>query len=449
MDKIKQWIVSHKLISIIIASVLTVGIALSVALPLALSHKHTFSEDWTAGEETHWHACTGEGCDEKSDETAHVFRNNEINIDTHKLECSDCGYVTGELAHEYEVRYDEFGHWETCTGCENIINEAGHNFVSRTEGAQKLKVCSDCGYSIVTSISEERFENAMALKDENGNYYTNFDMLYMNGEGNKVRQYKVTENAAYKYGISSDSNNLETVWTNENGKDVIYTKYNAESKWRREQEETTDMNFANRILPLTSLFLGQENITYDLIKDSYNESDFAYHVTYPISSYSMAVALYFEGGKLVKISYEITISSSSSLTGTRTITYGNAEINIPSESESVIKVNFDETAYTFTTIENVNLVAGEAKWFKVELDDTKHSTSKVGSGYELSGSFTTTADGNTITITAEKEDHTPITNDAAAGSKLFSFDELSDGVYFIKITATENCTGSFSIAFAS
>lgn len=42
MNKIKEWIVSHKVISIIIASVLAVGIALSIALPLALACRHSY-----------------------------------------------------------------------------------------------------------------------------------------------------------------------------------------------------------------------------------------------------------------------------------------------------------------------------------------------------------------------------------------------------------------------
>lgn len=42
MNKIKEWIVSHKVITIVIASVLAVGIALSIALPLALACRHSY-----------------------------------------------------------------------------------------------------------------------------------------------------------------------------------------------------------------------------------------------------------------------------------------------------------------------------------------------------------------------------------------------------------------------
>lgn len=73
MGKFKQWIVAHKLVSIIIASVLVVGIALAIALPLTLVHKHTFSQDWSADASYHWHECTSESCDEKIDFEEHTF----------------------------------------------------------------------------------------------------------------------------------------------------------------------------------------------------------------------------------------------------------------------------------------------------------------------------------------------------------------------------------------
>lgn len=72
MGKIKQWIVAHKVWSIVIASVLVVAISLSITLPLALRHKHTYS-DWSADATYHWHACTGKKCDEITDKAEHTF----------------------------------------------------------------------------------------------------------------------------------------------------------------------------------------------------------------------------------------------------------------------------------------------------------------------------------------------------------------------------------------
>ena len=36
-------------------------------------HEHGFSEEWTPDETGHWHACTGEDCNEKEGFAAHVY----------------------------------------------------------------------------------------------------------------------------------------------------------------------------------------------------------------------------------------------------------------------------------------------------------------------------------------------------------------------------------------
>lgn len=72
MEKFKQWIVSHKLIAIIIASVLAVGIILAIVLPIALN-QHTFSESWSVDSKYHWHMCTDEGCAKTKDKQQHDF----------------------------------------------------------------------------------------------------------------------------------------------------------------------------------------------------------------------------------------------------------------------------------------------------------------------------------------------------------------------------------------
>lgn len=35
------------------------------------AHKHTWATEWSVGGETHWHACTVEGCTAKKDEGNH------------------------------------------------------------------------------------------------------------------------------------------------------------------------------------------------------------------------------------------------------------------------------------------------------------------------------------------------------------------------------------------
>lgn len=73
MEKIKQWIISHKLVSIIIASALVVCITLAIVLPLTLVKKHNFSETWTVDATHHWHLCTDEGCEKTKGKETHTF----------------------------------------------------------------------------------------------------------------------------------------------------------------------------------------------------------------------------------------------------------------------------------------------------------------------------------------------------------------------------------------
>ena len=49
-------------------------------------HEHKFAEGWTYDETGHWHACTGENCEEKGEFAAHVYDND---ADT---TCNVCGY---------------------------------------------------------------------------------------------------------------------------------------------------------------------------------------------------------------------------------------------------------------------------------------------------------------------------------------------------------------------
>ena len=69
----KSWILSHKILSIVLACVMAAGVTCAVVLPVSLRHKHEFSAEWTTDETYHWHECKGEKCNEVSDKAAHVF----------------------------------------------------------------------------------------------------------------------------------------------------------------------------------------------------------------------------------------------------------------------------------------------------------------------------------------------------------------------------------------
>jgi len=69
----KSWILSHKILAIILACVLGAGVICAVVLPITLAHRHEFSAEWTTDENYHWHKCKDEKCNEVSDKASHVF----------------------------------------------------------------------------------------------------------------------------------------------------------------------------------------------------------------------------------------------------------------------------------------------------------------------------------------------------------------------------------------
>ena len=75
-----------KTIRMILSLVLVLGLGATVFTACGSKHEHGFSEEWTHDETGHWHACTGENCEEKGEFAAHVYDND---ADT---TCNVCGY---------------------------------------------------------------------------------------------------------------------------------------------------------------------------------------------------------------------------------------------------------------------------------------------------------------------------------------------------------------------
>lgn len=101
MKAFKDWIIAHKLLSIIIAAVVLVGATCAIVLPIALSHKHEFSAEWAFDGESHWHACVGKDCNEVEGKAAHVYDN------ACDATCNVCGIARAASEHVYENAYDE------------------------------------------------------------------------------------------------------------------------------------------------------------------------------------------------------------------------------------------------------------------------------------------------------------------------------------------------------
>lgn len=75
-----------KTIRMILSLVLVLVLGATVFTACESKHEHGFSEKWTHDETGHWHACTGENCEEKGEFAAHVYDND---ADT---TCNVCGY---------------------------------------------------------------------------------------------------------------------------------------------------------------------------------------------------------------------------------------------------------------------------------------------------------------------------------------------------------------------
>ena len=170
------------------------------------SHKHTWATEWSVGGETHWHACTGEGCTAKKDEGNHeggtanctdkkvctvcdnaygevdssvhksdefVYVSNGDGTHTKKYKCcnavaaepencsGEAATVCGEksvcevchteygdpLAHDWDTEWTttETQHWNKCkrTGCEAKKDEADHTVGTAATCTAKA-VCATC-----------------------------------------------------------------------------------------------------------------------------------------------------------------------------------------------------------------------------------------------------------------------------------------------------------------
>ncbi len=118
----KNWILTHKLLTVILACVIGVGAACAVAIPIALRHKHEFSAEWTTDENYHWHKCKDEKCKEVSDKEAHVFDKETVSAT----------YLASEATYTEAAKYykscvcgvkgaETFDHGSSLSAKENVV----------------------------------------------------------------------------------------------------------------------------------------------------------------------------------------------------------------------------------------------------------------------------------------------------------------------------------------
>lgn len=113
-------------------------------------HEHTFSSEWSTTDSQHWHACTDENCDEKSDLGDHNFVwvvKTEASVHADRVEtgtCSICQYqkdrtIEGSGIHTWEWKANDTKHWEETT-CEHETplkrNEQDHTWESKSDATK-------------------------------------------------------------------------------------------------------------------------------------------------------------------------------------------------------------------------------------------------------------------------------------------------------------------------
>ena len=153
--------------------------------------KHNFATEWDGNEESHWHICLDEGCEETSDFADHNFNEWIISKSPTCLEegskfrtCEVCGYKETStipvLEHALgEWSNDETGHWKVCGDCNEKSYFSSHEFgewivsdasTCQQEGS-KYHVCEVCGYEETQIIPCVDHESSSLLKDETGHWY--------------------------------------------------------------------------------------------------------------------------------------------------------------------------------------------------------------------------------------------------------------------------------------
>lgn len=156
-------------------------------------HEHTFSDEWTFNEFTHWHKSTCEHADLVRELGEHDFSNSNI--------CSICGYektITdesgnenqGDNTHEHTFTdvwtTDTQYHWHksTCEHKDVIASKTEHSFTdyifsddsSTTDDGVLVRECKVCGYKDSKPHSHEWVAGSIikepTCKEEGLQYYT-------------------------------------------------------------------------------------------------------------------------------------------------------------------------------------------------------------------------------------------------------------------------------------
>lgn len=222
------------------------------------------------------------------------------------------------------------------------------------------------------------------------------------------------------------------------GSDEKYTRYELGMNMDTLLEISTFSGApANYVLPLINSFDSAE----------YKADQQIYYIQQAqiLGHWVQDVKLTFNNRRLVKLEYDTT--GGGRFTNTITYTYNDTTVTLPTSAETVTYVEHNSSFNAFR-YSGVSLSAGE-NVFEIKISDDKqnHASNKVGGVYMLGGTFSVSSDSATVSsISAKNASGTAITNEATGANNMI-FTNLSAGKYYITITVSADCTGTFNLAF--
>ena len=135
----------YKLLTLALSSVLLLGCEPTKNE----SHIHTYSDTWSRDSEEHYHQCTGEGCDSKSDVAAHTFGDDG--------KCTVCGFYDKTKVKEPEEIVEPLeaasyvstneGHYRVDSKGNRIDPIEPHTFVDYTGDDRHVAISATCTQS--------------------------------------------------------------------------------------------------------------------------------------------------------------------------------------------------------------------------------------------------------------------------------------------------------------
>ena len=156
---------------------------------------HVWGEEYESDANGHWHICTAEGCGATSAAESHnwgkwqvVNAATETEQGLRKRSCTLCGYEVTEsipvLGHTHDIDETKWAsdagyHWHACSGCDERVNEAAHDWdkgavtkqpTCTEEGVMTYK-CTVCGYEKTEAIEKIAHDYAEVWSKDQTNHW--------------------------------------------------------------------------------------------------------------------------------------------------------------------------------------------------------------------------------------------------------------------------------------